>query len=301
MAETFCFHEEYAGVFARVASREAILKCAEQIAPLPQATLKVLELLDDPESDAGRVADAVSTDAGLAAAILKLAHSPAYAQTGRILTVMDAITLIGANQLRALALAKMMVGLLKREAVDQMVWDHALATGLIARQLAETIGRPVAEEVFLLGLLHSLGQIVFLANFQTRLAFVQVLRRIQETGVDYVTAELEEIGFSHNLIGALVANRWNFPREICQTLLCYPEPVETISTAPEEKRAIVQLAELLAHASFIGRPPGYPVDLERVQLLASLLGATSKLGRGVVDLIVAARNKFQAERQYWSA
>ncbi len=280
MVETFCFHEEYAGVFAKVASREAILQCAEQIAPLPQATLKVLELLDDPESDASRVADAISTDAGLTAAILKLAHSPAYAQTGGILTVMDATTLIGANPLRALVLSKFMVGLLKREAMDQMVLDHALATGLIARQIAENIARPMAEEMFLLGLLHSLRQFVFLANPQTRPAFGAVLRRIQETGVDYVTAELEEIGFSHNLIGALVANRWNFPKEICQTLLCYPEPVETISTPPEQKRAMVQLAELLAHASFIGHPPGYPVDPDRVQLLATLLGATSKMNRG---------------------
>jgi HD-like signal output (HDOD) protein len=300
MIETYCFHEEYAGRFAKVASREAILQCAEQIAPLPQATLKVLELLDDPESDAGRLADAISTDARLTAAILKLAHSPAYARTGGVLTVQDAITLIGANQLRALVLSKLLVGLLKREAIDQMVLDHALATGLIARHLAEIIARPMAEEVFLLGLLHSLGQFVFLANPQTRLAFVAVVRRIQETGVDYVTAELEEIGFSHNLIGALVANRWNFPREICQTLLCHTETIETIATPPEQKRAIVQLAELLAHASFIGHPPGYPVDLERVQRLASLLGVSSQMNRGVIDLIVAARNKFQAEARYWS-
>jgi len=293
--------DQYDGMLAKVADREEILRCADQIPPLPEAVLRVLELLDDPNADAGELAAAVGRDTRLTTALLKLANSPVYPQAQGVLSVQDAVTSVGAIQLRALALATSLMGQAKHETMDKLVWENSLATAMIARRLAEEVGHPQPEQVFLMGLLHCLGQFIFLAHPKTRLAYAGVLRRIQKHNVDYVTAELEEIGFSHNLIGALAANRWNFPDEICQAILHFPDPLEPTVSAAGQKRVLVKLADLLAHAAFIGRPPGYPIAIEMIEQLAGCLGIKLTAQRGVVELILLARNQLKKDAELWAA
>jgi len=293
--------DQYDEVLAKVASREEILRCADQIPPLPQTTLKVLELLDDLDTYAGELADVVSSDTHLTTTLLKLAHSPAYPPTEGVLTVMQAITMVGANQLRALVLTTSLIGLSKRDAVDKQVWENSLATAIIARRLAEEVENLQPDEIFLMGLLHCLGQFVFLANPKTRCAYGGVLRRIRESGVDYATAELEQIGFSHNLIGALVAHRWNFPAEICQIIMNYTEPLEPVICPGSQKATLIKLADLLAHACFIGRPPGYPIPIALIEQAASALGIKLVAERGVVELMLLARNQLEGDAELWAA
>ena len=128
-----------------------------------------------------------------------------------------------------------------------------------------------------------------------------MLRRIQESGVDYITAELAELGFAHNAIGALAANRWNFPAEVCQTILHYPEPLEPLVTRAGQTQALIKLADLLAHAAFIGHPPGYPVQLDLIEQLADTVKLLPERGRSAVELIVTARNQIDAAADLWSA
>jgi len=73
MSVTVFIHEEYEGVLAKIASREDIIQCADQIPPLLQTALKVLELIDNLNSHADELADAVSSDTRLTTALLKLA------------------------------------------------------------------------------------------------------------------------------------------------------------------------------------------------------------------------------------
>lgn len=95
MTTTVYPHEEYHEVCAKITCHEEILRCADQIPPLPSSMLKVLEMLDDPASDAIELADAVSVDTSLTMALLKLAHSPAYPRPNGIRSVVEAITVVG--------------------------------------------------------------------------------------------------------------------------------------------------------------------------------------------------------------
>jgi HD-like signal output (HDOD) protein len=285
----------------KVTGYEEILRFADQIPPLPSSTLKVLEMLDDPASDAIELADAVSVDTKLTMALLKLAYSPAYPKPNGIRSVAEAITVVGLNQLQALTLTTSLIGLAKCETVDHLVWENSVATAIIARRLAEEIATQHPEEIFLMGLLHCLGQFALLANPKTSLAYRGVLQRIQDSGVDYVTAELEVIGFSHNMIGALVANRWNFSSELCETILHYTDPVKPMVSHAGQKRLLVKLADLLAHAALVGRPQGYPIQMELIQELSTVLGIKCAGDHSAVGLIVMARNQLQAEPDFWTS
>lgn len=292
--------EEYEGHLAQAVNREELIACAEKIPHLPHVVAKVLKLIENPDSDAGRLANALLSDPGLTSALLKLANSAFFAQSGRIISAEQAVITVGFANLRSLVLVATLRGMTKRDAADQIVWENSLATAMIGRRLAETVARQWADEIFLVGLIHGLGQFVLLANEKTRAAYPRVLRRIRETGVDYVTAELAEIGFSHPLLGALAASRWNFPVEVCHTILHYHDPLEGIDTPADRKLALVKLADLVAHAAGLGHPEGFPTDLETMQQLARWLGLIRPAGEVLPALIGEAQDHFLAASQMWS-
>lgn len=291
---------EYEGRCAKGIDREEVLACADRIPPLPQNAIKLLKLLDDPDTNTSQLAKVVALDAGIASTVLRIANSAAFAQAGRVVSVEQAVTLVGFSKMRSLVLSTSMRGMGKREPLDQLVWENSLATAIIGRRLAESVARRLVDEVFLIGLLHRLGQVVLLAHPKTRAEYARVLERIRETGVDFVTAELEEIGFSHPLIGALVASRWNFSPEMCQTILHYHEPLEGAEEPADRKLALVKLADLLAHASGIGHPEGHPVDHDTIEKLASSLGLVRPEGELVPSLIGEAQEQFRAEATLWA-
>lgn len=279
---------------------EKIVKYADKVPPLPQAVIKVLDLIEDSTADARRLADAMSVDPAMTAALLKLANSALFAQAGKVASVIQAVALVGFSKLRSLVLAKSLRGVLRRNAVDKLVWEHSIATAMISRKLAEAVEPEWAEELFTSGLLHRFGQFIMLANEETREAYPAILRRIRETGVDFVVAEREEIGFAHPLIGGLVANRWKLPPQTCDVILLYSNPIDGIETETDCKLALVKLSGLIADAARLGKPEGHPIELETIRQLASWLGITHPTLDVIPTLIAAAQEQFNAESHVWT-
>jgi len=131
--------DEYEGHLAHGVSREELLECADNIAPLPQAAVKVLNLLDNPDSGPSELAEAASTDPGLASTLLRVANSAAYVQAERVSSVELAVTTVGYSKLRSIVLGSSLRSMGKREALDQLVWENSLATAMIGRRLAATL------------------------------------------------------------------------------------------------------------------------------------------------------------------
>jgi HD-like signal output (HDOD) protein len=93
----------------------------------------------------------------------------------------------------------------------------------------------------------------------------------------YAVVEEEILGFSHTLIGALVAKKWNFSLDACQTILHYRDPIDSKpELEQDQKTAIVQLADLMVHELGIGSPPNYPRAQDEIHRIALLLGIDSK-------------------------
>jgi HD-like signal output (HDOD) protein len=159
-----------------------------------------------------------------------------------------------------------------------------------------------ADEVFLLGLLHSLGQIVLLVQSETQKDYLQVIKKIQDEHLDYVAAEQAVFGFSHPLLGALVAKKWNFSSDTCQIILHYKDPIEASKPELEndEKTAVVQLADLLAHAAGVGSPEGYPNEIEKIHALAKYLGfEAATMEATIEELINQTQEQFNNEKHIY--
>jgi HD-like signal output (HDOD) protein len=165
-----------------------------------------------------------------------------------------------------------------------LVWEHSICTALCATAIAKSLKKKFVEEIFLLGLLHSLGQVVLLSQEETSVDYDHVMAEIADTPCTYTVVEEEILGFSHTLLGALVAKKWNFSADTCLTILHYRDPLESKpESEQDQKTAIVQLADLMVHELGIGSPPNYPRAHDEIHRVALLVGFDPKKATAKLD------------------
>jgi HD-like signal output (HDOD) protein len=228
---------------------------------MPQVAGRALKLVENPDATAGELTELLSTDTALAARVMKIANSAMFSRQRQITTLNQAIMIIGFKALKGIIVAAALKQFSKNSGkLDQLIWENSMGCAVCATALARKLKKSYVDEIFLLGLMHSLGQVVLLVQAETVKDYPKALAMIKERGCDYVTAEQEVFGFAHPLIGALVAKKWNFSPEACQVILHYRDPVDSDKpvTPSDEKTAVVQLADALTHMAGIGSPEGYP-------------------------------------------
>jgi HD-like signal output (HDOD) protein len=186
--------------------------------------------------------------------------------------------------------------------LDQLVWESSMGTAVAASLISRKLRKKYVEEIFLLGMMHGLGQIVLLSQKATIDDYKKVVQLIETNQVDYVTAEQQVLGFAHPLIGALVAKKWNFNPDTCQVILHYADAIEYLKPESEleEKTAMVQLADLVTHAAGIGAPPGLMISREQIEKVAVYVGfdpVTVKVQ--IEEVIKETQTQFQNERHVY--
>ncbi|NLP01092.1 MAG: HDOD domain-containing protein [Fibrobacter sp.] len=219
---------------------------------LPTVVSKMIELVDNPKTSAASLARLISTDQALTARILKLANSAYYGFPREISTVNMAIVVIGFNTVKDMGLSLSVFDVFKNLENTPLFdisrfWEHSIACGVASRMLARNYRSRFAGEAFVAGLLHDIGKVILNQYFHTE--FIQIMNRTS-SGMTLDEAEKEVIGTSHSRIGAWLAEKWNLPRIISDTILNHHTPWE--SKQDPVFVAIVSIANYLCHISGMG-------------------------------------------------
>ena len=123
---------------------------------LPDACMRIKELLDDGQSSAEDIANIVALDPSLSTKLLQLANSALYSFPSEINTISRAVNVIGGRSLYNLVITETASTAFKEfenNAIDlERFWQQSVYAGLIARQLAQEVGLRDVERYFLLGL-----------------------------------------------------------------------------------------------------------------------------------------------------
>ncbi len=289
--------QEYDGQFGKGRSIDDVVNCVEELPPMPDVTTRALRMVDDLNTGPEDMANVIMRDPALAASILRSANSAALGQQQEIKTLDAAILLLGMAQLKS----RLMASALRRwnrsfGPVEKLVWEKSLGAASASHVLCQHLARRYHEELYLTSLLHNLGQIVLLSHKEIGRIYRLVLNRIYEQHEDFVTAEREVIGFSHPLVGALVARKWGFPIPICQAILHYADPFEGISGPDDEKLGVLKVAVGVSMSSGFGCPEGYAVDTNELNQLAAAVGfEAATLDAELQEAIAQTKSRFAAE------
>lgn len=182
----------------------------------PGATMKTLELLRDPDSDARRIARSIETNPGLVTHLLKMVNSAAYGLRQKVTRVSHAIALLGRAQVEALVVATAVRGGIKKAApktAGKRFWQGAAIRASLARALAEVVDPPSQSEAFVGGLLQDMAlPLLFAARGAEYKPLVVACAKDPAKNLDEL--ERETFGWDHSLVGACVADHWQLPSSL---------------------------------------------------------------------------------------
>lgn len=225
-----------------------------EIATLPEVTVKIIHIVENPKSTARDLHEVIKNDPALAARILKVVNSAFYGLPGQIASVDRAIVLLGLSAVKNIAIAASMTRLFQGgTAIEGFnpveVWRHSIAVGVASRMLTAAQGRPSVEESFLAGLIHDLGLLVERQVYPRKLA--EVLTRAKTGEASWSALETEIIGADHQAFGMALAGKWRFPRSLC-TAIGYHHAPQGLAADSRELPTLVYIADTLACRAGIG-------------------------------------------------
>ncbi|MBN1241300.1 MAG: HDOD domain-containing protein [Spirochaetales bacterium] len=187
----------------------------------PSIAAKVLGMADSQDVSFGALEELIKADPGLTARILRIANSALYARQTKVTRLQTAFTLLGTKTIRNLVILATGSSLFRRDlssAFYAYFWTHSLATAFLARDLAARCGFPQhAEECFVAGLLHDIGQVAFLLDDPK--TYDELLRKARLENRPISELERSSYGTDHKQVGAKVLASWSFPAVYVDTAL----------------------------------------------------------------------------------
>lgn len=234
----------------------------KRLPPLPTSLARVFETLTDPNSSARDVAERISADQSLCAAILKLVNSAFYGFPRRITNIADAIAILGFLEVRNLVLASTAFGVMPSSGSTYdrtQLWRHAIAVAMLTERIGKAIGAAPDQGHFVCGLLHDIGKVVLDTTFPKE--FDKAAKQAKEEHLFLWEAELRVFGLHHGEVGGLLAEKWQMPLSVVAAIQ-YHHQLEQCGEQTE-LTCSVGLADYLAYESGLGesataRPPLLP-------------------------------------------
>ncbi len=227
-----------------------IVEGVAEIAPLPEISLRVYDMLQDPFFSAVQVGETIRLDPGLTTRVLKVVNSAFYGLARPIETVPHAIAMMGASDLRALvltaAVSNSLHALAPRGFDLHAFWQHSVFAALAARRLGRECLVENTEPLFVAGLLHDVGRLVLYHEHP------ELAERIFEGTIEKLDGrwEVEQglVGFDHAEIGAALLRRWQLPESIWEPVAFHHQP-EKAQNQPLAA-AVVHIANHVANLAF---------------------------------------------------
>jgi putative nucleotidyltransferase with HDIG domain len=231
---------------------QEFIKGSVRLSSLPQIYFKINDVINDPESSFGDVAEVISNDTSLSVRLLKIVNSSFYNFPSEIDTISHAISIVGTSQLRDLALATMVLtafGGFPEEFIRmESFWKHSVGCGIAAWVIALNCSEANPERYYLIGILHDVGRLILFENHPEEAR--KIMERCQAESKIAHQVELEVLGFDHGSIGAALLAEWKLPANLGDVVKNHHRPLE--ATEYSKEAAILNLADLITKSMELG-------------------------------------------------
>ncbi len=233
-------------------SIDEIVKDVSELASLPEVSIKVNQMVDDPNSGVNEIGKVISQDPALSAQLLRIANSPFYGISGSIDSISRAVTVLGTQQIRDMVFSatatKAFEGIPNEIISVDDFWHHSLYCGLLARELANQTHKAQGEMLFTAGLLHDIGHLVMF-NRIPELAHKAIMHTIEpDVDLELFQSEREIIGFDHSQVGGKLAEQWQLPKNLVECVMYHHEP-EQAQEFPDEV-LLIYIANKIANQAY---------------------------------------------------
>ncbi|MEX0775983.1 MAG: HDOD domain-containing protein [Phycisphaeraceae bacterium] len=277
------------------------------IATLPEITLQIIRLVEDPNSSAQDLNKVISHDPALGARILKVVNSAFYGLPGQIGSINRAIVLLGLNAVKNIAIAASLAKLFRGGQIcagfsARELWAHSIAVASATRLLAKHVNLNLPDEAFLAGLIHDIGIMVEVQARRPK--FIEAMEKLDATpGLTFRAAEHATLGANHEQFGAGLCKAWKFPASFAYVTGHHHNPME-LAAGHRTLACLVHVADVTA--ARLGLGYGRTVECTEIasdvldsvgltparveEVAAALPKAVEEAGAMLTDATAAAAN-----------
>ena len=233
---------------------------------LPDVVAKVMQIVSNPLTTAEDLNKVISLDQALTFKVLRLANSAYYGFPKEIINITQAVTILGFNTIRNLALSVSVHKMLFADREKGLFsyrefWKHGVAVGVCARILARRVGYKSEDNAFTAGLLHDIGK--SLLDKVDHDGFMQAIEKSRDTGKALWQVERELFGLDHAALGEHLAEIWNLLLELRQAIGMQHETAEGMAAVGDPLVAVVHAANQLCRQRGLGNDGDYgPTDVQ---------------------------------------
>ena len=225
----------------------------------PKLLLDLLKLMAEPYPDINAIADCISKDIAVSAAILKAVNSPLYGLDRTITDIKMSVNYIGLY-----GVVMLVTGSLIKKSFDpktcsidlELFWavttDVSNAVISIGKQFKQNIAMDLLSS---LGLFHGCGIPVMAMKYSN---YQDVIDQLKLTP-DLSLIELEDQHYhaNHAIVGYYVASSWRLPKDVCQIILQHHERdyLDKLDGSLEQDLfSILKLAEHIISLKYLEAP-----------------------------------------------
>lgn len=189
------------------------------IPTLPSIVLQINKILKNDYISTREIGSVIEKDPSLTSKVLKFANSSYYGLSYSVNTVTRAITVLGLNTIRNIAITASVFEIFNSKKTFPFdvvnLWYHSLGCAIASKALISKEDHLLEEEAFICGILHDIGKVIIAQNMPDLM--MDVLNRIRD-GKSQSDVERDIIGYTHSDIGAILSEKWHLPEELCETI-----------------------------------------------------------------------------------
>jgi len=240
----------------------ALIGSIEGLPVLPSVCRELNTVLARPDFQMRDLAQVVEKDPALCGKLLQVVNSSFFSIGRKLATVQDAVSFLGTTMLKNLVMSVSLWRSLEEarpEAVSrlQRVHTYCQKVASVSRKIMGS-SRTRAEEAFVAGLLHNIGETLLIVYLPER--YERASAQAKSTGKTFYEVEHELYGVDHGELGAHLLDAWGLPFPVLEAVAFHHSAPELEHTTLETADA-VYLAALLVKAKEEGVDPATVIDV----------------------------------------
>ncbi len=229
---------------------------------LPVIVNNILSAASKESTSTEDLAKIISNAPGITNKLLRLANSIYYGQRTRVATIKRAILVIGFEEIIGIVTGMSVLSSFadKKSGLSldmKALWIHCIGCATAAKDIANRTNPGIAKKIFVPGLLHDMGKIIFSVYFKKE--YRNVKAKAMERRIPLYRTEPDIFDMNHAVLAGLLMKRWNFPPEILLPCRFHHNP-ESCPVSFRHHALIINLADYLCQKANIGHS-GNPVPV----------------------------------------
>ncbi len=222
---------------------------------MSDAVVRIQSMAASETESVGSVTNEILKDVALTNKLLRLVNSAHFGRSGSISTVSRAVTLVGFNGIRNMALSLVLLEHMQDKAHAAQLKEEflrSLLAGSIGGELCPVVRE--SEEAFIGAMFQNLGRLLVLFYFPEESVRVRGLMQDPRRPMSEISAAISVLGLSFEALGLGIARAWSLPEDIqrCMRKPAGEPPQRAPADSAERVRWVAlasnEMADVLLHS-----------------------------------------------------